>query len=123
MPKKGQVDKANDLLGWNTRRCELEQKVLRIFNNEKGKGTLSACINFDLYSCSCEKDPKKGRFTLSFSNGANSKKFLLRVDSDKEAHEWVKAIIEHIAASDGHKQAIMAPMTEYFYKSEQITEE
>ena len=94
MPKKGQVDKANDLLGWNTRRCELEQKVLRIFNNEKGKGTLSACINFDLYSCSCEKDP-----------------------------EWVKAIIEHIAASDGHKQAIMAPMTEYFYKSEQITEE
>lgn len=64
---------------------------------------MSACINFDLYSCSVEKDPKKGRFTLSFTGGANSRKFLFRVDNDQEANAWVKALTEHIAASDGHK--------------------
>ena len=77
---------------WEVRFVEIEKRVLKYFVHRPEK-RLIGCLNFDLYSCACEKTPKKpGVFSIKFLNSTNNKTFNFKATSDEEAKKWVTTI-------------------------------
>lgn len=52
----------------------------------------------------------------------NEAKFEFEASSEDDALSWIEAIQMHITESNGHKESIVAPSLEEFWKMDQISE-
>lgn len=100
----------------------MDNKVLKYSKfDKKGKKTMAGVLNFDLYSLDLEKvDGEPEQFRIKIRN--NTRDFWFRAESPKECIDWMAAINMHIKESEGFICQLDAPVTETFWKTDQISE-
>ena len=123
---EGMLEKYSPSLfvNWQRRFVTLDQAILRYYEQNNGQNKHRGTINFDLYFCEVIKSSKKGQahhFSIKFHS--NDREFQLRAASEAEADQWISAINAHIEISKGLRDQIPAPITNEFWRQEQISEE
>ena len=94
--KGGLLDKYSPALfrSWQTRTCEVKDRILKYSKEKNGKLEMCGVLNFDLYCCYVQKIAGKPQFKITFKG--NEREFWFRGASEEDASAWVEVLTQHI---------------------------